>query len=71
MTKQLVVNDAWVMGQLAGIRSMERELNSALKTPKARAKRDLQRRIAQLNAWVSLVDDALTARAHPATSFSS
>lgn len=66
MTKQLVANDAWVMGQLAGIRSMERELNHALKSPRARAKQDIQRRIAQLNAWVNLVDDALTARARQA-----
>jgi len=63
MTKQLVINDAWVVGQLAGIRTMERELRSAIKSPKARAKQDLHRRIAQLNAWVSLVDDALSARA--------
>jgi hypothetical protein len=63
MTKQLVANDAWVMGQLAGIRTMERELNDAFKARKARTGADLSRRVAQLNAWVSLVDDALSARA--------
>jgi hypothetical protein len=63
MSKQVVVNDAWVMGQLAGIKVLERELSAQFKKSKPGASEMLRRRVAQLNSWVSLVDDALSARA--------
>lgn len=61
MSKDTVMNDYWIMGQLAGIRMLERELSGAFS--KAAAPAELQRRVAQLNAWVNLVDQALVDRA--------
>ena len=60
--KEDVANDCWIAGQLAGIRMLESELTDALKTPRPRAAEGLRRRVAQLNAWLNLVDDALKVR---------
>jgi hypothetical protein len=63
MKKDVVAKDCWIMGQLAGIRMLERELTDAFKKPRSRSGEGLQRRVAQLSSWVGLVDDALTVRA--------
>lgn len=52
--------DQWIVGQLAGIRMLERELAEAFRSPGAGSGVELQRRVAKLNSWVNLVDDALT-----------
>jgi len=61
MKTDMVAKDCWVAGQLAGIRMMERELAEALMKPNAQASADLRRRVRELNSWLNLVDDALTA----------
>ena len=61
MKTDMVAKDCWVAGQLAGIRMMERELAEALQKPNAQASADLRRRVCELNSWLNLVDDALTA----------
>ncbi len=60
----VATKDCWIMGQLAGIRMLERELTDAFKKPSARAGKDLRRRVDELNSWLNLVDDALTLRTH-------
>ena len=67
MKTDLVAKDCWILGQLAGIRMLERELSDAFERPSAQAGEDLQRRVDELNSWVNLVDDALT-RSGPAPS---
>jgi hypothetical protein len=59
MSGDFITKDCWILGQLTGIRMMERELTSALKQPKT-PKRDLRLRIAQLNSWLDQVDNALS-----------
>ena len=63
MKADVVPKDRWIMDQLAGIQILERELTNAFKRPGARTSQDLQRRVAQLNSWLNMVDDALTIRA--------
>jgi hypothetical protein len=62
MKADVVTQDCWIMGQLAGIHILERELTDALKRPGKPTNKNLQRRIAQLNSWLNSVDDALTGR---------
>ena len=62
MKTDVVAKDCWIVGQLAGIRMLERELSDAFKRPSAQAGEDLQRRVDELNSWVNLVDTALTLR---------
>jgi|HubBroStandDraft_5_1064220.scaffolds.fasta_scaffold2190856_1 hypothetical protein len=62
MESELVHEDGWIIGQLAGIHMLEQELTNAFKKPTARAGEDLRRRLAQLNSWLNVVDDALTLR---------
>lgn len=62
MKSDVVTKDCWIVGQLAGIRMLERELSDAFKRPGAQAEADLQRRVEELNSWVNLVDSALTLR---------
>jgi hypothetical protein len=64
MKADVVIKDCWIMRQLAGIQILEQELTYAFKTPGARTSKDLRRRIAQLNSWLNIVDDALTVRRH-------
>jgi hypothetical protein len=66
ITDVVVAQDCWIVGQLAGIRMLERELTQALKSPAARTREELRRRVDELNSWLNLVDEALTNRAHPA-----
>ena len=61
MNTEMVAQDCWVAGQLAGIRMLERELAEAFKKPNAQTSADLRRRVHELNSWVKLVDDALAA----------
>ena len=61
MNTEMVAKDCWVAGQLAGIRMMEREIAEAFKKPNAETSADLRRRVRELNSWLNLVDDALTA----------
>ena len=63
MKADVVPKDRWIMDQLAGIQILEQELTDAFKRPGARTSKDLQRRVAQLNSWLNMVDDALTIRA--------
>ncbi len=61
MTKRdAIEKDCWIVGQLAGIRMLELELSQAFQKPGARDSKELQRRVAHLNSWVSMVDQALT-----------
>ena len=63
MKTDVVTKDCWIVGQLAGIRMLERELSDAFKRPSAQpGDEDLQRRVDELNSWVNLVDNALTVR---------
>jgi len=62
-TDVVVAQDCWIAGQLAGIRMLERELTHAFEKPTARTPQELWRRVEELNAWLNLVDFALTARA--------
>ena len=61
MKNDFVSKDCWVAGQLAGIRMLERELMDALKKPHSQGPIELRRRLSELNSWLNLVDDALTA----------
>lgn len=61
MKNDMVAKDCWVAGQLAGIRMLEQELTDALKKPNTQAPTELRRRLSELNSWLNLVDDALTA----------
>ena len=63
MKTDVVAKDCWIVGQLAGIRMLERELIVAFRKPGALTSEGLQRRVAQLRSWVDLVDDALKVRA--------
>jgi len=63
MKTDVVTKDCWIVGQLAGIRMLERELADAFRRPRASAGEDLRQRVAQLNSWVNIVDEALAARA--------
>ncbi len=64
MTKTDVIeNDCWIVGQLAGIRMLEHEVSQALRKRGARDSKELQQRVANLNSWVNMVDQALTQRA--------
>jgi len=61
MTKRdAIEKDCWIVGQLAGIRLMEQELTQALRKPGTRNSKELQQRVAKLNSWVSMVDQALS-----------
>lgn len=62
MKTDVVAKDCWIMGQLAGIRMLERELSDAFKRPSVQAGENLQRRVEELNSWLNLVDNALTVR---------
>ena len=62
MKTDAVAKDCWIVGQLAGIRLLERELSDAFKRPSERASEDLRRQVDELNSWLNLVDDALTVR---------
>ena len=64
MKTDAVAKDCWIVGQLAGIRMLERELTDAFNEPSAQANEDLRRRVGELNSWLNLVDDALTNRNH-------
>lgn len=66
MKTDAVAKDCWIVGQLAGIRMLERELTDAFSEPSAQASKDLRRRVHELNSWLNLVDDALTNRNHSA-----
>ena len=61
MSKDIVMNDCWIIGQLAGIRALERELTHAFKS--GAREENLRQRVAKLNAWVTRVDRALSRRA--------
>lgn len=61
--KDAIEKDCWIVGQLTGIRMLERELSQALQKPGARDSKELRQRVATLNSWVSKVDQALTQRA--------
>ena len=61
MKTDKIAKECWVAGQLAGIRMLERELAEAFKKPGVQASADLRRRVRELNSWLTLVDDALTA----------
>jgi hypothetical protein len=63
MKRDIVTKDCWILGQLAGIRILERELTNAFSQPGARPGEDLRRRVVQLNSWLNIVDEALTSRA--------
>ena len=62
MKTDVAAMDCWIVGQLAGIRMLERELSDALKSPSQRASEDLRRQVDELNSWLNLVDAALTIR---------
>ena len=62
MKTNLVTKDCWIVGQIAGIRILERELADALKTPESASGGEILRRVEELNSWLNLVDDALTVR---------
>ena len=62
MKTDVVAKDCWIVGQLAGIRMLERDLSDAFKGPGAQADQNLQRRVDELKSWVNLVDNALTVR---------
>ena len=61
MKADVVMKDCWILGQLAGIMMLEQELTDAFKKPRSLTGQDFRRRLAQLNSWVTLVDDALAA----------
>ncbi len=63
MAKNRKLNDYWVIGQLMGIRMLEREVAAALKKPGARNRAGIQRRIAHLKSWVDALDQELGAHA--------
>jgi hypothetical protein len=63
MKTDVAAKDCWIVGQLAEIRMLQRELSDAFKRPSAQAGEDLQWRVDELNSWVNLVDNALTLRA--------
>jgi hypothetical protein len=62
METDAVDKDCWIVGQLAGIRMLERELSEAFKRPRESVSEDLRRRVDELNSWLNLVDEALTFR---------
>jgi hypothetical protein len=69
MKRDVAIKDCWIVGQLTGIRMLERELADAFRRPRASAGEDLRQRVAELNSWVNIVDEALAARARsPRTS---
>jgi hypothetical protein len=49
-TDVVVAQDCWIAGQLAGIRMLERELTHAFKSPTARTRDELRRRVDELNS---------------------
>jgi len=53
------VDSSWIVHQLDGIWSMERELNHALATGAETSITFLHRRVVILNLWVDLLDRAL------------
>ena len=61
MNTDKAAKDCWVVGQLAGIRMLELEITEAFKKPNAHANVDLRRRVHELNSWLNLVDEALSA----------
>ena len=61
MKADVVTKDCWILGQLAGIMMLEQELTDAFNTPGALTREDFRRQLAQLNSWVTFVDDALAA----------
>jgi hypothetical protein len=62
MRTDVATKDCWIMGQLPGIRMLERELTDAFKKPSALRGKELRRRVDELNSWLNLVEDALTLR---------
>jgi hypothetical protein len=62
MKTDVVAKDCWIVGQLAGIRILERELIDAFGRSSPGAGEDLRRRVDELNSWLNLVEDALTVR---------
>ena len=62
MKTDVVAKDCWIVGQLAGIRILERELIDAFGRSSPGAGEDLRRRVDELNSWLNLVEDALGVR---------
>jgi hypothetical protein len=67
MNKELVANDCWILGQLTGIRMLERELTEAFNSREERRADGIRQRLSQLNSWLNLMDDALTVIAEDRT----
>ena len=63
MNIDFIADDCWIEGQLAGIRLLERELSDAFRAPRKQGKEDLRQRVAHLNSWLTMVDQALALRA--------
>jgi hypothetical protein len=61
MRADVVAKDCWIVGQLARIRILERELIDAFGRFGPGAGEDLRRRVDELNSWLNLVEDALGA----------
>ncbi len=62
MKTDVAATDCWIVGQLAGIRMLERELSDAFKRPSETVSEDLRRQVDELNSWLNLVDHALSVR---------
>jgi hypothetical protein len=62
MKMNVVAKDSWIVGQLAGIRMLERELTDSSPMSSPGANEDIRRRVDDLNSCLNLVDDALTVR---------
>ena len=60
MKRDAAAEDCWIVDHLVGIRMLERELTEAFERPGTQAVAGLRRRVAQLNSWLNLVDDALS-----------
>jgi len=67
MNKELVANDCWILGQLTGIRMLERELTEAFNSREERKADGIRQRLSQLNSWLNLMDNALTVIAEDRT----
>ena len=60
MKTNVASRECWIVGQIAGIRMLERELADAFRSPAAGAREDLRRRVAELNCWLNALDHALS-----------